>query len=457
MTGVQATNDGVVRSLAGWGRTAPTTARVLAPDQVDGVIAAVRGRTRRGVLARGLGRSYGDAAQNAGGLVLDLRRLDTVHSVDPDTRMVDVDAGVSLDALMRQLLPLGLFVPVTPGTRQVTVGGAIAADIHGKNHHVAGSFGNHVESLDLLCADGTVRTVGPGQDPELFWATIGGMGLTGIVLRARIRMSAVETAYCVVDTERADNLDDLMTRLAADDDRYTYSVAWFDTTTTGARMGRAVLTRGWSATRDQLPQRLRRAPFAFDAKELVSAPPVVPNGLLNRFSITAFNELWFRKAPRERRGEVQSIAQFFHPLDAVRDWNRVYGSRGFLQYQFVVPFGAEETLRQCVERLCASPYVSFLNVLKRFGAGNPAPLSFPTPGWTLAVDIPVADGLGRLLDELDDQVAGAGGRLYLAKDSRLSPAMVRRMYPRLDEWLAVRRAVDPDGVFTSDLSRRLML
>ncbi|GGM68929.1 oxidoreductase [Longimycelium tulufanense] len=452
-----AISSGLPRTLTGWGRTASTVAKLVTPTSTDEIAEAVRTRSGRGVLARGLGRSYGDAAQNAGGLVLDLCGLDELHSVDPDTGVIDVDAGASLDALIRRLLPLGLFVPVTPGTRQVTVGGAIAADIHGKNHHVQGSFGNHVQSLDLLCADGTVRTIGPDREPELFWCTVGGMGLTGIVLRARIRMMPVETAYCVVDTERADNLDDLMARLAEDDHRYTYSVAWFDAVATGARLGRAVLTRGWNATRDQLPQRLRGAPLKFTAKERLSAPPVFPNGLLNRATIGVFNELWFRKAPRERRGEIQTISQFFHPLDALRDWNRVYGPRGFVQYQFVAPFGAEETLRRCVERISSSPHVSFLNVLKRFGDGNPAPLSFPAPGWTLAVDMPAAPGLGQLLDELDEWIADAGGRLYLAKDSRMTSAVLRRMYPRLDEWSRIRHSVDPDGVFTSDLSRRLTL
>ena len=450
------------RSLTGWGRTAPSTARVLTDPTVGTVRQAVRSAGDRGVIARGLGRAYGDPAQNAGGLVIDMTGLDRIHSIDADSGVVVVDAGVSLDTLMRRALPFGLWVPVLPGTRQVTVGGAIAADIHGKNHHVQGSFGNHVLELELVTADGEIRSLAPGgadpADTELFWATVGGMGLTGVLVRATLQLSPTDSAYFVVDTDRTADLDDLMAKLTdGTDDQYTYSVAWFDSMATGARLGRAILTRGWGARLDDLPPKLRRDPLRFDAPQLLTAPPVFPSGLVNRATITAFNEVWYRKAPRRRRHEVQNITQFFHPLDLVGEWNRVYGPRGFLQYQFVVPFGAEDTFRRAVELISGSGQVSFLNVLKRFGAGNDAPLSFPTPGWTLTVDIPVGPGLAELCDRLDELVLGAGGRLYLAKESRTSPETLHRMYPRLDEWRKVRASVDPHGTFASDLSRRLQL
>jgi len=445
------------RPLAGWGRTAATVADVVAPASDADVVAAVLARPPRGVVARGLGRSYGDAAQNAGGTVLDLRGLDRVLSVDVAGARVTVEAGASLDALMHLLLPLGLFVPVTPGTRSVTVGGAIAADVHGKDHHVAGSFGNHVESLDLLLADGSVRTVAPDHEPDLFWATVGGMGLTGVVLRATLRMRPVETSSVVVDTERARDLDDLMGRLSATDHAYTYSVAWVDCLARGRSLGRAVLTRGWPARRDQLPAGARREPLAFRHRPRVHVPDVFPSGLVNRVTVAALNEAWFRKAPRERRGELQGIAPFFHPLDGLGTWHRAYGPRGFTQYQFVVPFGQERTVQRCIEGLHEGGAVPSLAVLKRFGPGNPGPLSFPTPGWTLAVDVPVTAGTGPVLARLDELVADAGGRLYLAKDARVSAAVVRRTYPELDRWLEVRRRVDPDRTFTSDLSRRLDL
>ncbi len=446
--------------LHGWGRTSGTMTHLAAIDSVADAVSALRtSGAQRGVVPRGLGRSYGDAAQNAGGTTLDLTRMNRILSVDAasDPPTVTVQAGVSLDALMRALLPFGLWVPVLPGTRQVTIGGAIAADVHGKNHHTEGSFGNHVVSLDLLMADGEVRTVTPDGDTErIFWATIGGMGLTGAVLTATVALQRTETAYFVVDTDRCTDLDDLMAKMSSGDDAYTYSVAWFDAVTRGRHLGRAVLTRGSKARLADLPAKLRRGdPLRFVAPSLGTMPEVFPNRMVNKATAKAFSEFWYRKAPHHRVGEVQNITQFFHPLDIVAEWNRVYGPHGFLQYQFVVPFAADETFRRCVAMIVNSGHLSCLNVLKRFGPGNPAPLSFPMPGWTLTVDLPIEHGLDKLCDALDEQVISAGGRVYLAKDSRLSAAAFRQMYPRLDDFLAVRREVDPGGMFNSDLARRL--
>lgn len=448
--------------LTGFGRTAPSTALVAPITSEADVLRALRTSAPRGITARGLGSSYGDPAQNAGGLVLDMTGLNRIHSIaeTPDGGGVaTVDAGVSLDTLMRAALPFGLWVPVLPGTRRVTIGGAIAADVHGKNHHTAGSFGNHVLSMDLVGADGVVRTISPdGPDAELFWATVGGMGLTGIILRATVRLHRCESAYFVVDTDRTANLDELMVLLTdGSDDRYDYSAAWFDTTTTGAGLGRAVLTRGSLARRDELPAKLRRNPLRFDAPQLLRFPDIFPSGLANPTTLRAFSELWWRKAPKRQRDAVQNITAFYQVLDVFADWNRVYGKRGFLQYQFVVPIGEENTFRRIVERIAESPHASGLNVLKRFGPGNAAPLSFPTEGWTITVDFPIAAGLHELCAELDELVLTAGGRHYLAKESRTSPAAIRRGYPRLDEWRKVRAAADPHGVFTSDLARRLEL
>ncbi len=445
-----------MRELSGWGRAAPSRARVLVDPTVEAIQRAVRRAGERGVIARGLGRSYGDPAQNAGGLVIDMTGLNRIHAIDVGTGLAVVDAGVSLDALMRAALPFGLWVPVLPGTRQVTVGGAIAADIHGKNHHSAGSFGNHVRSLDLVTADGSITTLTP--DNELFWATVGGMGLTGIIVRATIALTLVESAYFVVDTDRTANLDELMVLLTdGSDDRYDYSAAWFDAISTGAKLGRAVLTRGCLARRDELPPKLRRAPLAFDAPQLLTVPNLFPNGLANRAIFSALSEAWYRKAPKRRRGEVQNLTTFYHPLDMIGEWNRAYGPRGFLQYQFVVPFGAEDAFRRIVEQIACSGHVSFLNVLKRFGDASQAPLSFPQPGWTITVDFPIRRGLAEFCDRLDEQVLDAGGRLYLAKESRTSAVTLHRMYPRIDEWRKIRVAADPNGIFASDLSRRLEL
>jgi len=443
--------------LTGWGRTAPTAARVVpVAAEVDAVVAA-QGAGARGALARGLGRSYGDAAQNAGGSVLDLRPLDAPIELDPAAGVVRAPAGASLDAVMRAIVPRGWFVPVTPGTRQVTLGGALAADIHGKNHHVDGSFGMHVTEARLVTGDGSVRVIGPDRDAAAFWTTVGGMGLTGALTEVSFRVRPIETSRMVVDTARLDDLDALMAAMEAGDERHRYSVAWIDLLATGRHLGRSVLTAGDHAPRAAVPGDDTEA-RAFDPASRLGAPPWVPSGLLNKLSIRAFNELWFRKAPRQRRDEVQSIGAFFHPLDGVRDWNRLYGANGFLQHQTVVPFGEEDTLRRLVEKLAGAGTPSFLAVLKRFGAASPAPLSFPMPGWTLALDIPAGvAGLPELLDEIDHMVVDVGGRVYLAKDSRVDPRHLARMYPRLVEWQAGRDRLDPADRWQSDLGRRLGL
>ncbi len=446
-------------ALSGWARTAPTVADVVRAENPDVVIDAVKRAGDRGVIARGLGRSYGDPSQNAGGVVIDMTALNRIHSIDANSGIAVVDAGVSLDTLMRAALPFGLWVPVLPGTRQVTVGGAIGSDIHGKNHHTAGSFGNHVVSMELLTADGEVRTLTPeGPESELFWATVGGMGLTGIVLRATIAMKHTETAYFIADTDRTADLDETIELFSnGSDEQYDYSSAWFDSISTDSRLGRAALGRGSLATLDQLPKKLRANPLKFDAPTLLTLPDVFPNGLANKLTFSAIGELYYRKTSKRGRGMVQNLTAFYHPLDLFGQWNRAYGPNGFLQYQFIVPFGKDDELRAIVRRIAESGHVSFLNVFKRFGEGNRAPLSFPIPGWTITVDFPIKPGLHRLCAELDERVIGMGGRLYLAKDSRMSPAGFAAMYPRLDEWRKIRESVDPSGVFVSDLARRLAI
>jgi decaprenylphospho-beta-D-ribofuranose 2-oxidase len=445
-------------ALSGWGRTAPTVAERHAAD-VDEVAAIVKAAGDRGLVARGLGRSYGDAAQNAGGEVVTVRPAGCDVVIDPSTDSATVSAGASLDALLRVLLPRGYFVPVSPGTRQVTVGGAIAADIHGKNHHVDGSFGQHVRSLDLVDGSGTPRRLEPaassGSSAE-FWATTGGMGLTGVVTQASIGLRRVESAWMRVETQRLDRLDDVIAAMA-DDDAHTYSVAWIDLLATGRRLGRSVLTRGEHAGPAELGGRHRADLTAFAPGERLRAP-TLPSGLaVNPMTVRAFNELWFRRAPRRPTTSIESIGAFFHPLDAVADWNRLYGRRGLVQYQLAVPTGADAALADAVRLISGAGHASFLAVLKRFGPSAPGPLSFPIAGWTLALDLPAHPSLTPLLDRLDALVADAGGRVYLAKDGRARPDTIARMYPRLDEFREVRRRLDPGGVFASDLSRRLHL
>ena len=463
------------RTLTGWGRTAPTTAEVLSTQDVDQIAAAVArvaddnadkpSHLQRGVIARGMGRSYGDPAMNAGGLVIDMQQLNTIHSINPDTALVDVDAGVTLDQLMKAALPYGLWVPVLPGTRQVTIGGAIGPDIHGKNHHSAGSFGDHVRSMELLVADGRVLHLTPEgseDDPEgeLFWATVGGMGLTGIILRATIEMTKTETAYFIADGDMTHSLDETIAfHSDGSEHNFTYSSAWFDAISPEPKLGRAAISRGSLATLDQLKEyapKLAKDPLKFKAPQLMTVPDIFPSFTMNKLSMVAIGELWWLKSG-EYRNQVQNLTQFYQPLDLIGEWNRGYGSKGFLQYQFVVPTEAVEPFKEIIRDIQASGHYSALNVFKLFGEGNKAPLSYPMPGWNVCVDFPIKPGLGAFLDDLDRRVMEFGGRLYLAKESRTSAENFHKMYPGLPGWLATRKRIDPTGVFASDMSRRLEL
>jgi len=436
------------RTLRGWGRTAPSTALVVEPSSCDELAEIVAQAPPRGVIARGLGRSYGDVAQNAGGLVVDTHRLTRVVEFDEEHGVITAEAGCSLDALVDVVLPRGWFLPVTPGTASVTLGGAIAADVHGKNHHRDGAFARHVESLTLITPAGEQLELGPGTSG--FDATAGGLGLTGIVARCTLRLLPVETGQMVVTTERARGIDELLAQLTSTDHLYRYSVAWVDGRARGAKLGRSVLLRGDHATRDDLPG----GSLARERGRRLGVPPAVSAALLLRGpALSAYNVARFRRA-REGRS-TETVDTFFYPLDAIADWNRLYGRRGLVQYQFAVPFGAEETVRSLLERFAAANPV--LVVLKQFGDAS-GPLSFPFPGWTVALDFAAStSGLAQLLDDADEVVAQAGGRIYLAKDARMHASLLERMYPRLEEWRSAQSALDQNGVMRCDLARRVRL
>jgi decaprenylphospho-beta-D-ribofuranose 2-oxidase len=440
-------------ALSGWGRTTPTRALVSRPATVASVERALRTQGD-GVIARGLGRSYGDAAQCSGGLTIDTAGLSHIGALDDSSGTIEVGGGVSLHELMRAVIPAGWFVAVTPGTRFVSVGGAIAADVHGKNHHRDGSFARHVVEMTLATPVGT-RSVSPGSDPDLFWATAGGMGLTGVVVSATLRLIPIETSWMKVDSRRFSRLGDLMSEMEESDDRSRYSVAWLDCI--GHRHGRhrSVLTRGDHATAGAIPDRLRGRRREVPGDPRVRIPRPAPRRVANRLSVRALNEAWFR-ASSTAPGSLRPLSTFFHPLDGVARWNLLYGPDGFVQYQFAVPPARADVVEGAVAAIASSGVPSFLAVLKRFGPGTPGPLSFAQEGWTLALDFPIGPpALPGLLDRLDDQVAAAGGRVYLAKDARLRPDLLPAMYPRLDELRTVCGRVDPEGVLASDLSRRL--
>jgi len=445
--------------LSGWGRTAWTVSDTVLPTSEADLRTALTAAGERGVISRGLGRSYGAAAQNAGGQVLLMAGspIGSTMELDETTGVLTAPAGMSLDDILKESVPRGWFVPVTPGTRFVTVGGAIGSDIHGKNHHFDGSFGQHVLSLRLMLASGEVVVLSPTEKPQWFWATVGGMGLTGVVLDARIQMLRIETSRVRVETERLADFDSVVAAMSSDgeDDSYRYSVSWVDLVATGKSMGRGVLTRGDHAKASEVKA---GDALAYDPKVRLAAPGWVPNQLLNKMSIKAFNEVWYRKAPARRHVGIESIPAFFHPLDGVRKWNSLYGTQGFIQYQFIVPLAEVEVLRRVIEAFAGQGVASFLAVLKRMGPQNSAPMSFPTEGWTLTLDMAAGiRGLPELLSRVDTMVLDAGGRHYLAKDSHVSPVAVRRGYPRFAEWQDVRDEMDPTKMWNSDLARRLGL
>jgi decaprenylphospho-beta-D-ribofuranose 2-oxidase len=440
----------VSATLSGWGGGEGAPGLLVSPEDAGAVSAAVeqfRSSATPRAIARGMGRSYGDAAQLRDGFVLDTTRLKGFQ-LDHEHGTVTTHAGVTIGELLAAVVPAGWMVPVVPGTQHVTVGGAIASDIHGKNHGTAGTFGSYVRALGLLTAVGEVLELEPGSDDGLFAATVGGMGLTGVIIWARIALRKVNSSLLSVDTDRAHGLDDALGLLTVAGG--SHRVAWLDLI--GSHPGRGIVTRAEHLDHDgDVVARRDRA----TVRARATVPQWWPAGLLRASTVGAFNELRYRRSPRRGRGHVEPLGAHMFPLDALEAWPRLYGRRGFLQYQLVVPTGQERVLQAVIEHLRRARIPCFLAVLKDFGPANDGPLSFPIEGWTLALDLPrAASAIDAALRRCDELVAEAGGRVYLSKDARLSPAAVKAMYPRLEEWRAVRNRVDPEGLWRSDLALR---
>ena len=431
-------------NVSGWGRYPRAEARVARPT-LDGDLADLVA-TRRPLIARGLGRSYGDSAIAAE--VVDASARSNLIAFDEQTGVLECDAGVSLDEILRVFVPRGWFLPVTPGTRHVTVGGAIASDVHGKNHHSEGTFGEHVLSMRLLLGDGSTVVASRTEHADLFHATCGGMGLTGIVLTAVFRLKPIASSLIEETTIKAPDLDAVLAAFEETRDA-TYSVAWIDCLAKGRSLGRSLLTVGEHASSGPLVAREAAAP---------RIPLDFPRLAMNRLTMGAFNTAYYQRVRRARHTRRIPYEPFFYPLDILRDWNRLYGSTGFLQYQFVLPFDAGvEGLRDVLERIAASGRGSFLAVLKVFGEQNVNHLSFPTAGYTLALDFQAVPAAFALFDDLDRLVQDRGGRLYLTKDARMSKSMFQQTYPRWQEFEAVRERYHAVGAFASVQSERLGL
>jgi len=446
----------LTREIGGWGNFPRERCQLLRAERTAHVAEILREPPAATCIPRGLGRSYGDAALNRDAGVLLLEKMDRFLAWDPATAVLDCEAGASLAAVVRHFLPRGFFPPVTPGTRFVTIGGAIAADVHGKNHHRDGTFGRHLLDLHLMTAAGDILRCSPTQNADAFHATVGGMGLTGVILRARVKLAPVESAWVEVNYTRAPNLDAALDQFAAGDASHRYSVAWIDALATGASLGRSVVMQGDFLPRNRLPDKLRERPLHVRPKRRKRVPAFWPGWALNRISVRAFNTLFYARHADATR--IVDAGSFFYPLDAIDHWNRLYGRRGFVQYQALFP---RETSRaghvKLLERLSASRRASFLAVLKSTGEQGPGLLSFPLPGHTLALDLPARADIRAFAAELDRIVLDHGGRLYLAKDACTTPAALRAMYPRLDEFLAVKARLDPRGLFSSSQARRLGL
>lgn len=434
--------------VSGWGRFPVVDSDVLRPRS----FAAAGEAVAAGTIARGNGRAYGDAAIGAVRTVA-MTGFDRVRSFDPATGRIRLEAGVLLSDVIDTFGPRGFLPFVVPGTRFVSVGGAIAADVHGKNHHCEGGFGRYVDSLLLRTGQGEVIEASREQNSDAFFATVGGMGLTGLILEATMRLRPVETGWIRERVISASDLDAAMRALEASN-AATYSVAWIDCVAGGRDLGRSLIYLGEHAGRGELAEGVEIFPAGRSPG--VRVPVDLPSMALNRAGVRAFNELYYRMGARRAGGShVVSLHPYFFPLDSIGEWNRIYGKRGFLQHQCVIPEqGARDVLGEILGRVARRGDASFLAVLKKLGQGDGI-LSFPLPGYTLALDFPVKGDILNFLDEIDRLVVAAGGRLYLAKDARQSRATFAAGYPALQRFNAIRRSLDPAGNIRSKLSQRL--
>lgn len=417
-------------------------------DELQQMVAA-----KNNIIARGNGRCYGDAS--LAGNTISTLKYDKALSFDTVNGIFECQSGMLLSDILEVIVPKGWFLPVTPGTKFITVGGAVGSDVHGKNHHVDGSFSNHIREMDVLLANGEIITCSPTQHADLFEATCGGMGLTGIITKVTFGLKKIETSFIRQKQIKANNLEHII-QLFEEYKHYTYSVAWIDCLKKGKNFGRSILILGEHAAVNDLDEAQQKDPLQLPKKKQITFPVNLPSWVLNTFTVKAFNFLYYGKNIKKEINNVVSYEPFFYPLDAILHWNRGYGRKGFIQYQFVLPLHAKQGLIEILQRISDAGLGSFLAVLKVFGKQDSL-ISFPMEGYTLALDFPVRKGLFEFCDELDQVVLKYGGRLYMSKDARMKPEVLAAGYPTLDNFKAIVKKYDPEHKFLSTQSERLLL
>jgi decaprenylphospho-beta-D-ribofuranose 2-oxidase len=403
------------------------------------------------IIARGNGRCYGDAslAKNT----ISTLKYDKILSFDTEKGILECQSGLTLDKILEVIVPKGWFLPVTPGTKFITVGGAIASDVHGKNHHVDGCFSHHVLEMDVLLANGETVTCSTNDNSDLFWATCGGMGLTGIITRTKFDLKKIETSYIKQKQIKAQNLEEVI-QLFEEYKHYTYSVAWIDCLKKGKHFGRSILMLGEHAKVEDLDRKKKKDPLQLPKKKQITFPFTLPSFVLNQFTVKAFNFLFYGKNLKKEINNVVSYEPFFYPLDAVLHWNRGYGKKGFVQYQFVLPLESKQGLIEILHKISDKGIGSFLAVLKVFGKQDDL-ISFPREGYTLALDIPIRKGLFEFLDELDKIVLSYSGRLYLSKDARMKSEIFWEGYSNARKFSELVKKFNPSFKINSIQARRL--
>ncbi|PTW50790.1 FAD-binding protein [Rhodovulum kholense] len=425
---------------AGWGRALRAKGRIARPERVS----ALKDALAEGGPAIGNRRSYGDGALNDGGAATEMKRMDRLLAFAPETGVIEVEAGATIGALLKLLAPQGWMPAVMPGTGLATIGGCIANDVHGKNHHGAGSFGQHVLAVTLMTPAGP-REVSPASDPALFRATMGGQGQTGAILSARLQLMAIPGQRMKVLETRMRDFDSFIAALDAS--KAEFAVGWIDATAKRKRLGRGILEEGTLVEGTRPGPERKPKPVPFDAPQALLSWPVVK----------IFNRWYGSGVPDSGRKRTRALDEFFFPLDALSGWNRLYGKRGFHQFQCVVPADRAPALKEILNTIARGGVASPLAVLKRMGPGRAGHLSFPMDGYTLAVDLPARARVPALYARLEDQVIAAGGRIYLAKDALARPESMAAMYPELEAWRAEVAKADPAGRLATDLVRRLKL